>query len=275
MATNPGLVRTQRWLQAFVVTPGQDDEVLASPTLRDEFAGPLEELVTPSKTLTSFERAGVYRGMYLLRMQEALEKDYPLVKDWLGQEQFERLVAGYVREHPSRSYTLNRLGDHLPAYIASLPRFDHQDLLHDLASFELAITEVFDEEETPALSADEIAAVPDDKWATAQMTPIAALRLRRFAYPVDSFKESYRDGEAYPAPAPDETRVAIFRHQYKVYWIPLNPTAYALLNALVGQTPLGQAIEQALLDSRVPEEEIFGWFQSWVSKGLFHSVDLA
>ena len=68
-------------------------------------------MILPSKTLTPVERVGVYQGMYLLRMIEALEGDYPAVAHFLGDEEFAELVTRYVAAHPSTSYTFNRLGD--------------------------------------------------------------------------------------------------------------------------------------------------------------------
>ena len=35
----------------------------------------------------------------------------------MKREEFEKLVADYVQAFPSRSYTLNRLGDHLPEFL--------------------------------------------------------------------------------------------------------------------------------------------------------------
>ncbi len=260
---------TQRWLQAFIVSPADtDEEALVFEPVAAEFGGDVSQVVTPSRTLTSVERAGIYRGMYLLRMREALESDYKVTHDWLGATQFVRLVAGYVREYPSRSYTLNRLGDRVPEYIAGLPSFEHQDLLYDLARFELAVTETFDEAETPPLTAEAIAKVPEAAWERARFKPIAALRLRSFAYPVDRIKEAYRDGLDYPASSPAQTQVVVYRRDYRVFWLPLSPPAFELLAALVDGVPL----DEALAGSDAPEESLFGWFQDWLRAGLFREI---
>ncbi len=57
---------------------------------------------------------GVYQGMYLLRMIEALEGDYPAVAHFLGSDAFADLVERYAEAHPSRSYTFNRFGEPFP-----------------------------------------------------------------------------------------------------------------------------------------------------------------
>ena len=46
-------------------------------------------MVQPSATLTALERVGIYRDMYLARLSEALESDYPGLLHYLGKDGFE------------------------------------------------------------------------------------------------------------------------------------------------------------------------------------------
>ncbi len=121
-AFRPDLERLQRWMQEVVVHPGTVDEALASTAAKREIpAEKLREVIRPSERLTASERVGVYHGMYLMRMEEALETDYPLVHRHLGDEAFSEFVRAYVQDHPSTSYTLNRLGDQVPRFFADHP----------------------------------------------------------------------------------------------------------------------------------------------------------
>src|SRR5262245_10206049 len=96
-----GLERLQRWMQAVVAHPGCVHEALASEEAIAEVpVERLSELVRPSRTLTPEERVEVYQGMYLLRMVEALESDYPTVRAFLGEEGFAELVRDYVGRYP-------------------------------------------------------------------------------------------------------------------------------------------------------------------------------
>src|ERR1700693_5648101 len=101
LSSDPGLRPTQRWMQDFILAKDAGE-----PGIQEGLA-----LVLPSATLTAGERAGIYRDMYLARLVEALETDYPGLLHYLGKNAFEELGARYVAEFPSRSYTLNRLGD--------------------------------------------------------------------------------------------------------------------------------------------------------------------
>ena len=68
-------------MQEVVVHPGPIDDALASPRARAELPpGRLGEVVLPSRTLSPAQRIEIYQRMYPLRMEEALEIDYPTLK---------------------------------------------------------------------------------------------------------------------------------------------------------------------------------------------------
>jgi len=71
--SDPGLLRTQRWMQAFITTPAEDEEAAlrAAPTAVELAPDEALGIVKPSLTLTALERVGIYRNMYLARLGEA------------------------------------------------------------------------------------------------------------------------------------------------------------------------------------------------------------
>lgn len=269
-----GLERLQEWMQAVISHPGGIDEALAAaPGLR------AAEVIRASSTLTPEERLAIYQGMYPLRMEEALRSDYPGLARLVGDAAFTALVRAYVAAWPSRSYTLNRLGDHLPEFLrgggGGLRR---PDLLADLATLERAFSQVFDAEETPSLTEAEIAAVAPEAWADAVLEPIAALRLLELRYPVGLWLDAIRaEGEGTPSPHPrltrKDSRLVVYRRRYAVYREDLDKPAHALLADLVAGRPLGEAVEAALGRPRAPApERLTAWFRGWAGAGLFRAV---
>ena len=75
------LAAIQSWMQAVIVSDSEIPEEEA------------RQLVLPSKTLTPSERIDIYRGMYVPRMVEALEIDYPALAHYLGEDGFFNLVS--------------------------------------------------------------------------------------------------------------------------------------------------------------------------------------
>ena len=274
---HPELGRLQRWMQEVVVHPGAIDEALASPGAEKEIPSKeLADVVLPSHSLTAAERVGVYHGMYLMRMEEALATDYPVIKHFLGDDAFDELVTDYVGRYPSRSYTLNRLGDHLPQFLADRQDWSQSGFLADLARLELAMTEVFDEEETPVLSGEDLEAVPLEVWEVARLRPVAALRLLEFEHVVDPHLTAFHRERPCPKPMRRPSWVVVYRRNYSVSRLELSRLEHELFRALVDGAPLGEALAAAVAgkDSARQQARVFRWFRSWIREGLFSGVDV-
>jgi hypothetical protein len=279
MALELPLDRLQRWMQGVITHEGDVVDAFTSPEVRAELAPELlADVLLPSKTLQPAERLGIYHDMYPLRMYDTLAADYPGLEHFLGHEIFHELVRAYTKVHPSTSYTLNRLGDHLPEFVKSAP-VRRPDFCHDLARLELAVTHVFDEAETPRLTEAEIASVPPEAWERARLRPVAAFRLLGFRYPVNAYLQTVKDDDHdHPKARLKDEWVAVYRRDYGVFRLGLSRAANDLLADLVAGIPLGEAIARALRagGKRAPSEtELFRWFREWVSAGIFRAVETA
>jgi Putative DNA-binding domain len=265
-------------MQEVVVHPGSIDDALSSERARAEVPpGRLGDVVLPSRTLRPAERVEIYQRMYPLRMEEALEIDYPTLKAFLGEDGFRTFVRRYVASFPSRSYTLNRLGDHVPEFVRADRGLRHRAFCHDLVRLELAMTQVFDEAETPALSAAAVAAVPADAWPGLRLRPIAAFRLLELRYPVNAYLQAVRDGTRRPArPRREDGWLAVFRRSYRVRRLELSRPAHRLLSDLVSGVPLGEAVVAAARrrgTAAAGQTQLYRWFREWMKSGLFMGLE--
>ena len=271
------LPRLQRWMQAVIEHPGSAEEAVASEPARAELdPADITRVIRPSKTLTSVERVGVYQGMYLMRMVEALQNDFPAVAHFLGEAPFLDLVTRYVAVHPSRSYTLNRLGDHFPEFIRKSRLVRTKGFVADLARLEHLVTEVFDSPESPAWPADEVARIPEEAWEGAILQPIGALRLGAFSYAANAYFQSVKE-ENHDHPATDRrpTWVAVYRKNYEVWRLDLSKPAYDFLGALVKGRPFGKAVAEAARGLQGSAgERLFRWLRDWVADGMFRGIVL-
>jgi hypothetical protein len=273
-----GLAQLQEWMHRVVANPARDlREALDAESARVIVApGELDQVILPSRTLTSAERLGIYHGMYPARMQEALESDYPALAHFLGATKFGELVRAYVAVFPSRSYTLNRLGDHFPEYVASHPGLRRQAFCADLARLERAVAQVFDAPESPVLEAEAIAAA-GERIAEARVRPVAAFQLLALRYPANEYLQSVRDEtHEHPRAAAKNTWIAVFRRSYVVRRLDLAREPYGLLAALAGGDTVGHAVERTLRSSRraPAPDQFFRWFRDWAAAGMFQSLDL-
>lgn len=267
----------QRWMQAVIVHPGEIDEALSSDEAGREIgASKLGDLIKPSHSLTPEERVEIYHDMYLLRMEEALGSDYPAIKHFLGEDAFVELVRGYVQRYPSRSYTLNRLGDNFPQFFLDDPERKYAAFLHDLACAELAITQAFDADESPRLTSEQVQSIPQDAWASARLRPSASLRLLETRHPVSEHLDAAKRGLPSPNARRKASYLVVWRRDYSVFKMELTRTEFALLRSLAGGFPLGDAVARALtsLKSSESQKKVFKWFRTWIGEGMFGAVEV-
>jgi hypothetical protein len=273
---DPDLARLQRWMQAVIEHPGTVDEGIRSAPARQELdPARIGSVILPSKTLTSAERIGVYHGMYLLRMTEALENDYPAVAHFLG-EAFGDLVSAYVQAHPSKTYTLNRLGDLFPDFIRKSKGIRKKGFVYDLARLEQAVTEVFDAPQSEAWPAEEIARIPEAAWPGVVLKPIAAFRLASFDYPVNAYFQSVKeDDHDHPEVRRQPTWIAVYRKRYEVWRLDLSRPAHEFLRALARGRPFGKAVTESARSLQGDAGgQLFRWLRDWVAEGMFEGVEL-
>lgn len=279
MVTDQGLERIQRWMQACIEDQGTCEEAIASERAQSAIsAEEARSIVLPSKTLSSLERLDIYRGMYLLRMEEALSTDYPGLKHFLGDDKFMRMVERYVEVYPSRSYTLNRLGDHLPKFLQTMGDLPKKDFCCELARLELLLTEIFDAEDTPPLTEAAVRAVPPEAWETARLKPMRAFAVAEFEYPVSQYLGGVDEENSFPRIARKKTWMVAYRRDFNVSRHDLEQPAYALLSALASGQTVGDAIVGVMTKRwrpAVKEARLFEWFRDWMAEGLFQAVEIA
>jgi hypothetical protein len=237
---------------------------------------------------------------------ECLGEVFPMLKRTLGEDGFDALAFGYLQEYPSKSYTLNELGRHFADYLEQTRPVQQQtdsnlgetltsggelplngnwaDFLIDLARLEWAIYEVFDGpgvEGQALLDADQLLAIPTDRWPQAKLTPVVCLVLLSTRFPVNDYFTALRKipaDEVLPIPAPTDSFVALTRRDFVVRRYNLSPLQFELLKALKAGLSIGEAVEAvvplALANVELAElaAELQLWFRNWTIEGFFKSV---
>jgi hypothetical protein len=262
------LAPLQEWMQAVVTHPSDVYEAADAAEIA------VDDVILPSQTLQPIQRVGIYHGMYMLRMIEALTVDYAAVAQFLGEHKFEHLVRDYVQQFPSRSYTFNRLGDSFPDFIAKTS-LKSRTFLRNLAKLELTMTFVFDEAEAAPMPADALASIPEGKFGDARLIPIPALRLLTLDYDANEAFQAFRD-ERPMKPRRQKTYLAVHRRDYGVYRMQLAREAHAFLESLVKGSSVDGAIDTFFRRfRRFPgQSELFTWFRDWSAAGLFTAIEV-
>jgi hypothetical protein len=257
------LERLERWFQTQVLHPRAEARA--------------ERRLLPSRSLDASERLAIYQRGYLLRLQECMQADFPSVKQIAGDERFAGLVRGYLERHPSRHWSLNPLGHDFARFLErEAPRGPRIGLLAELAGLEWAMQEVFDAPASETLAADALERAAPGDWGRLRLVPVEALRLLAFEHRCNAIATAARRGEPLPPLGRKRTCVVVYRKDWTVWRLDLDPLQFALLSALCRGRTLGQALAAATRAHRGPRAELPRRVQSacasFVSEGLFRSV---
>jgi hypothetical protein len=237
------------------------------------------QALTPGPRLSALERLDIYRRGYHSRLVECLADDYPALKHALGPETFEDLCRVYIERHPSQSPSLNLFGRRMADLCRNEARESRvpQGFCSDLATLEWAIVEVIHAPSSDPLTVEGLQHIPAGLWGDARLIANTALRLLRFAYPVNAYFQSFRDGAYPPIPSAEESATVVYRSGPTIWRMDLTGPMFDVLSALLAGNPLGEALGRAEaslvhLGEQETVARVTFWFREWVSSGLFVRV---
>jgi hypothetical protein len=278
----PGLDQLERWVLRVVTHPdgvGAGWSAAVSEGLVPEGVSELRELVPGNDRLTPEEQLGVYGFAYFQRLIDILTEEYPGVLGLLGEDEFPALCKAFLIEHPSTSWTLNRLSLGFPAWLSVVgDRMDSAELRFaaDVAAVERAMEEIWDAPFEEPVSAEELAAIPPEGWAELRLSTIAAHRLLALDHPVAEFMDAVRADEPWSIAGPSPSWMLVFRQGLRRFRLPLVQEQADLLSALVAGATLGEALESAAsaegADVALMMGSVGEWLQDFASRGIFSAV---
>ncbi len=261
------LLELQRRMAADVMRPLTEDFAM-----QPESEAIAQNYVKPSDRLSSFERLEIYNRQYWFRVIAAVSEDFPALLAVLGARKFDALVLAYLRDNPSTSYTLRKLGTKLPQWLAAHPECSSRRhrLAVDVAELEWAYIEAFDGAAASPLGKADLANLSGG--STLMLQP--HLQLLALRYPADEVVLAVH--QANPSVdtlsnAVSERRqpnrfrlrpirraeiwLAVHRFEDVVFYRRLDREAYLLLSALRRGSTVEEAIALGFAGSRLSAEE--------------------
>ena len=181
---------------------------------------------------------GVYRDAYALRLVEALETHYGVLKRVLGDDDFDRLGRAYVARHPSRHFSIRWFGDRLPAFLAAEAPWRDTPAYAELARLEWALAAAFDAPDAPSFDPGTLAAVAPEEWGAIGFDLHPSLQALDFAWTVPELWNALAaEADEVPPPERRESPVpfAVWRLGLETYFRSMTADeAWALAAARAG-----------------------------------------
>ncbi|MEW9900427.1 DNA-binding domain-containing protein [Chitinivorax sp. PXF-14] len=169
--------------------------------LRGDNDGFAEHIVGTDK-VDAPTRLAVYANAYRRRLIEALDSNYPILRQMVGDDGFERIARDYLAAHAPTHFSIRWFGDRLPTFLGEHAGYGADNRLAELAAWEWSMTEAFDAADRPALGVGTMAAVTPEDWAGLQFSFHPSLRRLTLAWNIPTiWKAVTANAEATPPPA--------------------------------------------------------------------------
>lgn len=262
--TKFSLEQVQRWMQDILVYP----EKSVGKNVR------VEELVNASKNLSAQRHLNIYMQSYIARLRECMKNQFSALAFALGDELFQNFADEYLSSHPSKSYTLNALGEKLPDFLeATRPDANEEikeswpDFMIELARFEFSLSVIFDqvaEETNETIPVD----AKDD-----ELKLISVFHLFHHHYPICNYYLEYSAKKEPPLPFPEETYCVVIRKNYRLGLFPVNASQFAFLSLLKEGKTIAESwivvSEKSSFTSQQQNELWQAWRKHFLANGFF------
>ncbi|KTC98150.1 DNA-binding domain-containing protein [Legionella erythra] len=215
------LAAIQRQLQAYLLA--QDADIGGHP---------LEDLIVSTPTVPARTRARIYKEAYQSRLLEALSNNFPCLKRYVGDEAFQRFGAGYADQNPSSYRSIRWFGHQFPAFLSDHLN-DEYRVVVELAEFEWAMALAFDAEDLPAVTINEMALIPPERWENLHFTTHPSLQTLALSWNAPTLWEALNQGKPPPAAVKqDRQSWLLWRQEYLNHFYLMAPDEAWAMGAL-------------------------------------------
>ena len=238
----------------------------------------IEQRVVGTDRVPIDTRLGIYGGGYGARLTEALQINFPVLAELLGESDFETLSAAYIRAHDSTFTSIRYYGDALPEFLAANPTYGAVPLLAELARWEWAMTETFDAADAQVTDAGALASVSPEQWSELRFTWHPSIRRLGLSWNVPQLWKAATNETQRPEASlsAEPGQWLLWRRDLDTFFRSLASPESAALDAARGGSSFGEVCD--LLCQWVSEAEApasaAGLLRDWLQSGLIASIEI-
>lgn len=232
----------------------------------------IEQHVVGTRKVPIATRLGIYGDGYLSRLIEALEANFPVLSELLGEGDFSALGTAYVRSHDSAFFSIRYYGDRLAGFLATEPAYASAPVLAELARWEWAMTEVFDAADAAPIGTDALAKIAPESWGGLSFDWHPSVRRLALAWNAPQIWKAVTDDAEPPEVAfsAEPVEWVLWRQDLRTYFRSLQKAEAAVLDAARQGQCFGELC--ALISEEAGEDQApakaAGFLRDWVESGL-------
>ena len=283
-SVTPSLRELQQWMRWILTDPRGVASALESAPVTSPYperycsrARSCLAMVSDQAPLSAVARLDIYAEAYFIRIAESLGSDFAALKKDLGDEQFLRLAAAYLKAFPSRVGNIGEVGRHLPKFLRSRlsdGEYEGRPYLSDLARLEWAGIESFYAPDAAPLFPQALTQISTEDWPKVCFKLDPSVRLLGTRWSIEDHWQT-RGNEDDKAPKIQAlsagSALLVHRRGGEVSIRRMEALEYRTLKSMASGEPLSMTCDRiARIASEPPP--LMLWFQAWAHQEIIRSV---
>jgi putative DNA-binding protein len=265
--------------------------VVSLHQVQDEFQrfllrgdGAIENRVVGTSRVPVATRLEIYGGGYGARLTEALQANFPMLARLLGEADFERMAAGYIRAHDSTFSSIRYYGNQLAQFLEQEATYASVPVLAEMARWEWAMTEVFDSADAVPVEPSAMAQVAPEQWAQLRLEWHPSVRRLALAWDVPQVWKTLASQEDSPADtehdrpevtlAEGDGQWLLWRSELDIFFRSLTAAEVAALDMARDGGTFGEVCDVLCghTDEAAAPAQAAGFLREWLQAGLITKV---
>jgi hypothetical protein len=238
---------------------------------------PASGLVAATTKASAETLMAVYSDAYRLRLIEAMAEDFPALRRFVGEDEFDPLARAYIAAYPSRHFSIRWFGQRLPQFLSATPAYAARPVLAEIAAYEWALGLAIDAADATPVGVAVLAQVPPERWGELRLTFHPSLSRLDLRWPVPSYRQAVEKNESpLPAlePAGEPVAWIVWRQDIQVMFSSLAVAEARLIDQARAGAPFG-SLCAALAEEHDPDQAALtaaSFLKRWVSESLIVAV---
>jgi hypothetical protein len=239
-------------------------------------ASDIADAIVDAPPLPIDARLGIYRNAYQVRLIEALDDTYPVLRAVLGDEEFAALGERFVAAQPSVHRSIRWYGGELAHFLAHQSPYAEQPIFAELARLEWTLAEVFDAADAETQPRAALAAIDPTAWGDLHFEFHPSLRRLHLQWNTAAVWQAMSRDATPPDPTCAEQPAPwlLWRQDLQNYFRCMTAEEAAALNCALRGATFGEIC--AALRDWLPEEEIplraASLLAMWADSGIIIAI---
>lgn len=255
-SSTPTLLDIQFWMKDVLTNPKGVEAAISESNQWIDF------IVSDESSNTS--RLDIYAEAYFARILEAFTIDFPITAFVLGENQFAKLVAEYLKLHPSTENNLNNISKFIVPFIQT---YSQSSAIHDIVTLERLALESFYSPIDPTFDPQSLSALEESDWENIKFNLNSSLKFISSSWPLEELWEKrYEMQNIVIKENENQNHYLIERNSHHITLSKLGHTQFMILQKITEGERLSFIGEEIASSG---EENISVLFAEWMQKSYF------